>query len=139
MMLYICSINNSQIFNLEFLTRETGRILIVGAGGVGTVITHKVTQNTDVLVDIMIMSRTKSKCDGIVRAVGNPNIKATQMDADSVDELVALFNNFKPKVVINVVLPYQGPITMEAYLKAGVDYLDTANHEPEDGAYFEYS
>lgn len=70
------------------------------------------------------------KCDAIVKAIGNPAIKTAQVDADNVDELVALFNSFKPEIVINVALPYQDLTIMEACLKAGVNYLDTANYEP---------
>ena len=77
-----------------------GRVLIIGAGGVGTVVAHKVAQNADVFTDIMIASRTKEKCDNIVKAIGNPNIKTAKVDADNVDELVALFNDFKPEMVI---------------------------------------
>ena len=73
-----------------------GKVLIIGAGGVGTVVAHKVAQNPDVFTEIMIASRTKSKCDAVVKAIGNPNIKTAQVDADNVDELVALFNSFKP-------------------------------------------
>ena len=116
-----------------------GRVLIIGAGGVGTVVAHKVAQNADVFTDIMIASRTKEKCDKIVEAIGNPNIKTAKVDADNVEELVALFNNFKPEMVINVALPYQDLTIMEACLKAGVNYLDTANYEPKDEAHFEYS
>ena len=87
----------------------------------------------------MIASRTKSKCDAVVKAIGNPNIKTAQVDADNVDELVALFNSFKPEIVINVALPYQDLTIMEACLKSGVNYLDTANYEPKDVAHFEYS
>ena len=116
-----------------------GKVLIIGAGGVGTVVAHKVAQNADIFTDIMIASRTKSKCDAIVKAIGNPNIKTAQVDADNVDELVALFNSFKPEIIINVALPYQDLTIMEACLKAGVNYLDTANYEPKDEAHFEYS
>ena len=116
-----------------------GKVLIIGAGGVGTVVAHKVAQNPDVFTEIMIASRTKSKCDAVVKAIGNPNIKTAQVDADSVDELVTLFNSFKPEIVINVALPYQDLTIMEACLKSGVNYLDTANYEPKDVAHFEYS
>ena len=116
-----------------------GKVLIIGAGGVGTVVAHKVAQNPDVFTEIMIASRTKSKCDAVVKAIGNPNIKTAQVDADNVDELVALFNSFKPEIVINVALPYQDLTIMEACLKSGVNYLDTANYEPKDVAHFEYS
>ena len=116
-----------------------GKVLIIGAGGVGTVVAHKVAQNPDVFTEIMIASRTKSKCDAVVKAIGNPNIQTAQVDADNVDELVALFNSFKPEIVINVALPYQDLTIMEACLKTGVNYLDTANYEPKDVAHFEYS
>ncbi len=116
-----------------------GKVLIIGAGGVGTVVAHKVAQNADVFSDIMIASRTKSKCDAIVEAIGNPNIKTAKVDADNVAELVSLFNSFKPDIVINVALPYQDLTIMDACLEAGVNYLDTANYEPLDEAKYQYS
>ncbi|MGL5262050.1 MAG: saccharopine dehydrogenase NADP-binding domain-containing protein, partial [Bacteroides sp.] len=73
-----------------------GRVLIIGAGGVGTVVAHKVAQNANVFTDIMIASRTKSKCDEIVKAIGQPTIKTAQVDADNVQELVELLNSYKP-------------------------------------------
>lgn len=115
-----------------------GRVLIIGAGGVGTVVAHKVAQNSDVFTDIMLASRTKAKCDAIAKAVGGNKIKTAQVDADSVEELKALFNSFKPDLVINVALPYQDLTIMDACLACGVNYLDTANYEPKDEAKFEY-
>ena len=116
-----------------------GKVLIIGAGGVATVAAHKVAQNSDVFDEIMIASRTKSKCDAIVKAIGNPKIKTAQVDADNVPELVALFNEFKPDLVMNLALPYQDLTIMEACLEFGCSYLDTANYEPKDEAHFEYS
>ena len=116
-----------------------GKVLIIGAGGVATVAAHKVAQNSDVFDEIMIASRTKSKCDAIFKAIGNPNIKTAQVDADNVPELVALFNEFKPDLVMNLALPYQDLTIMEACLEFGCSYLDTANYEPKDEAHFEYS
>lgn len=118
---------------------KMGKVLIIGAGGVATVAAHKVAKNTDVFDEIMIASRTKSKCDDIVKAIGNPNIKTAQVDADSVEQLVALFNEFKPDLVMNLALPYQDLTIMEACLQSGCNYLDTANYEPKDVAHFEYS
>ncbi len=116
-----------------------GRVLIVGAGGVATVAAHKVAKNADVFSDIMIASRTQSKCDDIVRAIGNPKIKTAHVDADNIDELVRLFDEFKPDLVMNLALPYQDLTIMEACLRHGCSYLDTANYEPKDEAHFEYS
>lgn len=116
-----------------------GRVLIIGAGGVATVAAHKVAKNADVFSDIMIASRTKSKCDAIVQAIGNPAIQTAQVDADSVEQLTALFKEFRPDIVMNLALPYQDLTIMEACLACGVNYLDTANYEPIDEAHFEYS
>lgn len=116
-----------------------GRVLIIGAGGVATVAAHKVAKNADVFSDIMIASRTQSKCDDIVRAIGNPKIQTAHVDADNIDELVRLFDEFKPDLVMNLALPYQDLTIMEACLRHGCSYLDTANYEPKDEAHFEYS
>jgi len=115
-----------------------GRVLIIGAGGVGTVVAFKVAQNPDVFTDIMLASRTKSKCDAIAKTIGVNRISTAQVDADNKEELVALFNSFKPDIVINVALPYQDLTIMDACLECGVDYMDTANYEPLDEAKFEY-
>ncbi|MDD6209588.1 MAG: saccharopine dehydrogenase family protein [Bacteroidales bacterium] len=115
-----------------------GKVLIIGAGGVGTVVAHKVAQNSDVFTEIMLASRTKAKCDAIAEAIGGNKIKTAQVDADNVDELIALFRSFQPELVINVALPYQDLTIMDACLACGVNYLDTANYEPLDEAKFEY-
>ena len=44
-----------------------GKVLIIGAGGVATVAAVKVAKNADVFSEIMIASRTKSKCDAIAQ------------------------------------------------------------------------
>ena len=116
-----------------------GRVLIIGAGGVGTVVAKKVAQNSDVFTEIMLASRTKSKCDKIASEITNVKIQTAAVDADNVPELVALMKAFKPELVINVALPYQDLHIMDACLEAGVNYLDTANYEPLDEAKFEYS
>lgn len=118
-----------------------GKVLIIGAGGVGTVVAHKVAQNNQVFTDIMLASRTKSKCDTIAENVKRRTgvtLQTAKVDADNVPELVSLFNAFKPELVINVALPYQDLTIMDACLEAGVNYLDTANYEPKDEARFEY-
>ena len=118
-----------------------GKILIIGAGGVGTVVANKVAQNSSVFTDIMLASRTKSKCDVIaadVKKRTGVTIQTARVDADNVPELVALMNECKPEIVINVALPYQDLTIMDACLEAGVNYLDTANYEPLDEAKYEY-
>jgi saccharopine dehydrogenase (NAD+, L-lysine-forming) len=117
-----------------------GKALIIGAGGVASVVVHKCVQVPDVFEEICIASRTKSKCDALKEKLdgGRTKIQTAQVDADNVDELVELINSFKPDIVINVALPYQDLTIMDACLATGVHYLDTANYEPLDTAKFEY-
>ena len=117
-----------------------GQALIIGAGGVASVVVHKCCQNSEVFEEICIASRTKSKCDALKEKLdgGKTKISTAQVDADKVEELIALINDFKPDIVINVALPYQDLTIMDACLATKTDYVDTANYEPEDTAKFEY-
>ena len=115
-----------------------GKVLIIGAGGVGTVVAHKIAQNPDVFTEIVLASRTQSKCDAIADAIGGNRIVTDRVDADKVEDLVALFKKHKPDIVVNVALPYQDLTIMDACLYCGVNYLDTANYEPLDEAKYEY-
>jgi saccharopine dehydrogenase (NAD+, L-lysine-forming) len=112
-------------------------VLIVGAGGVGQVVAHKCAQLPEVFSDITLASRTEEKCRRIAAQIDRP-IRTAQVDADDVPQMIALIERVKPKVVINVALPYQDLHIMDACLATGVDYLDTANYEPLDEAKFEY-
>ncbi|MBU2495262.1 MAG: saccharopine dehydrogenase family protein [Candidatus Omnitrophica bacterium] len=134
-----------------------GRVLIIGAGGVGGVVTHKCSQVSEVFSKILLASRTLAKCEKIKQEVGRlacrslgvgrpiqtaqvylPKLQCRQVDADKSEEVVALINEFKPDLVINVALPYQDLSIMDACLETGVNYLDTANYEPPDEAKFCY-
>ena len=118
-----------------------GKALIIGAGGVAGVVVHKCCQNSEVFEEICIASRTKSKCDALKEKLEGKTatkIQTAQVDADKVEELVALIRKFQPDIVINVALPYQDLTIMDACLETKVDYLDTANYEPLDTAKFEY-
>lgn len=114
------------------------KVMIIGAGGVGSVVVHKCAQLPDVFSEIVLASRTESKCRAIAEQLPRP-IRVAKVDADNVPELIKLINEEKPDLVINVALPYQDLHIMDACLATGVDYLDTANYEPLDTAKFEYS
>lgn len=117
-----------------------GKALIIGAGGVASVVVHKCCQNSEVFEEICIASRTLSKCDALKDKLsgGKTKIRTAQVNADNVDELIELINDFKPDIVINVALPYQDLTIMDACLATKVNYMDTANYEPLDTAKFEY-
>jgi len=118
------------------------KVLIIGAGGVGRVVTYKCAQHPEIFSEIMLASRTKSKCDDIVADVekdtGHRKLSTAAVDAENVPELVALIRRFEPEMLIHVALPYQDLTIMDACLETGVHYLDTANYEPKQEAKFEY-
>jgi len=121
------------------------KVMIIGAGGVGNVVAKKCAQNDTVFTEVLLASRTVSKCDKIVSEIREhfPQSQAVfttaAVDADNVPELADLIRSFGPELVINVALPYQDLTIMDACLETGVHYLDTANYEPRDVAKFEYS
>ena len=117
-----------------------GRALIIGAGGVASVVVHKCCENYEVFEEICIASRTLSKCLALKEKLKDSptKIEVAQVDADNTEELIELINSYKPEIVINVALPYQDLTIMDACLATGVHYMDTANYEPVDTAKFEY-
>ncbi|MCJ0521992.1 saccharopine dehydrogenase family protein [Enterococcus cecorum] len=116
------------------------KALIIGAGGVASVAVHKCVQNSEVFEEICIASRTKSKCDALKEKLDGQDCKIStaKVDANNVEELIALIEDFNPDIVINLALPYQDLTIMDACLATKTHYLDTANYEPEDTAKFEY-
>ena len=111
------------------------RIMVIGCGGVAGVAIAKICQNSEVFDELMIASRTVAKCDALKEKLApttKTKITTAKVDADNKDELVALINAYKPDAVLNLALPYQDLTIMDACLECKVDYIDTANYEPED-------
>ena len=118
-----------------------GKALIIGCGGVASVAIAKCCQNSEVFTEIMIASRTLSKCDALkekLQPTTKTIIHTRQVDADKVPELVAIMEEFNPDVCLNLALPYQDLTIMDACLATKTPYVDTANYEPLDTAKFEY-
>jgi saccharopine dehydrogenase (NAD+, L-lysine forming) len=117
------------------------KVLVIGAGGVGSVAVHKMAMNPQIFSDVHLASRTKSKCDAIAESVKQRtgrSVATYAIDAEDVPALTALIRQIGPRLVVNLALPYQDLTIMDACLAAGVDYMDTANYEPKDVARFEY-
>ena len=118
-----------------------GKTLVVGAGGVSHAAVHKMAMNSDIFTEITLASRTKSKCDAISASVKERTgvtIKTAALDAMDVAATVALIRETGAEILVNLALPCQDLVLMDACLEAGCHYLDTANYEPEDVAKFEY-
>lgn len=111
------------------------KVLVIGCGGVASVAIRKCCQVSEVFSELCIASRTKSKCDELAADLeGKTETKITtaQVDADDVDQVIALIKEYQPDLVMNIALPYQDLTIMDACLACGVNYMDTANYEPED-------
>ena len=111
------------------------RVLVIGCGGVAQVAIRKCAQRSEVFTEMCIASRTKSKCDALAEDLkGTTSMKITtaRVDADKVEEVKALIESYRPDLVMNIALPYQDLTIMDACLACGVNYMDTANYEPED-------
>ena len=117
------------------------KVLVIGAGGVGSVAVHKMAKWPDMFSEITLASRRVAKCDGIATSVKSRtgvSIITAELDADNVEATTRLIEKTGASLVVNLALPYQDLNIMEACLAAGADYLDTANYEPLDEAKFEY-
>ena len=111
------------------------KVLIIGCGGVASVAIHKCCQVPEVFTEICIASRTKAKCDKLAAELApktTTKITTAQVDADKVDQVIALIKAYQPDLVMNIALPYQDLTIMDACLACGVNYMDTANYEPEN-------
>ena len=115
-----------------------GKVMIIGAGGVATATAHQLVKVPKVFEEVLIASRTKEKCDNIVKKINKGYFHTAQIDAMQVDELVSLIRDFKPDMVMNLALPYQNLAIMEACLQTGVSYLDTASYESPDNPHLYY-
>ena len=111
------------------------RVLIIGCGGVAQVCIHKCCQLDDVFTDLCIASRTVEKCDKIkneLKGKTKTNITTKKLDANNYDELVKLFKEYKPEIVLHLGMPYHNLKIMDACLECNCHYLDAAAYEPED-------
>jgi saccharopine dehydrogenase (NAD+, L-lysine-forming) len=123
------------------MEKHVSKVLVIGAGGVSSVAVHKMAMNPDIFSDIHLASRTVAKCEAIAASVMERlgvGVTTYQVDAEEIAELSALIESIGPELIVNLALPYQDLAIMEACLRTGVDYLDTANYEPREEAKFEY-
>src|SRR6187399_2428771 len=98
-------------------------VLVIGAGGVGSVAVHKMAQNSGVFSEIHLASRTKSKCVAIADSVRQRTgvaVATYALDAEDVPATTELIRTIGPSLVVNLALPYQDLAIMDACLAAGV-------------------
>ena len=114
-------------------------VLIIGAGGVGSAVTHKCAQHNGELGNIHLASRTLAKCERIAEGVRekgnlqNPDgeLTVSRLDAKDLDAVAELIRRTKSAIVLNAGSPHCNLPIIEACLQTGAHYLDTAIYEKE--------
>ena len=114
--------------------------MIIGAGGVAHVAAHKAAMNNDILGDICIASRTQAKCDAIIESVTRKGhlkdpagrFYSAQLDALDIPATVKLIKESRTGIVINLGSAFINMSVLEACIKTGAAYIDTAIHEDPD-------
>lgn len=113
-------------------------VLIIGAGGVAHVAAHKLAQNADQFGEVFLASRRIEKCEEIISSVARKNtgksynIKALQLDAMDVDSTVSMIERTKADIVMNLGTAFLNMHVLEACIRTGAAYIDTAIHEEPD-------
>jgi saccharopine dehydrogenase-like NADP-dependent oxidoreductase len=115
-------------------------VLIVGAGGVAHVVAHKCAMNNDILGHICIASRTQQKCEDIIESVLRKNhlkdsskkLYSRKVNALDIPSLIHVIQDTQSEIVINVGQSYINMSVLEACIKTGAVYMDTAIHEEPD-------
>jgi saccharopine dehydrogenase (NAD+, L-lysine forming) len=116
------------------------KVLVIGSGAVATVGTQKVAQNHKVFKQLVIASRNQDKVNHLVQLCKKYPLEVIgeTVDAENIPSLIALINQYKPDIVMNLALPYQNLPIMEACIATKTHYLDTACAEVREKAGFEY-
>lgn len=101
------------------------RILIVGAGGVGTS-AALIAVRRDFFEHIVIADYDLERSQSVVARVDDARFTAAQVDASSAKAVAALCREHRITHVLNVVDPRFVMPIFEGAFEAGADYLDTA-------------
>ncbi|GAB3309127.1 saccharopine dehydrogenase C-terminal domain-containing protein [Geodermatophilus aquaeductus] len=101
------------------------RILLVGAGGVGSAVTA-IAARRDFVERLVVADFDPARAEKAVAAAGDPRFLAAQVDASDEAGVRALLGEHGCDVLLNATDPRFVMPLFRASLAAGVDYLDMA-------------
>ncbi|MFG3442426.1 saccharopine dehydrogenase family protein [Nonomuraea sp. NPDC047897] len=101
------------------------RILLVGAGGVGSAVVP-IAARRDFFEHIVVADSQRSRAARAVAAVDDPRFTAVTLDAADRAQVVAALREHRCDVLFNAVDPRFTMPLFEAALEAGAHYLDMA-------------
>jgi saccharopine dehydrogenase-like NADP-dependent oxidoreductase len=103
------------------------RILIIGAGGVGSAIAS-IAATRDAFETIIIADVDRARAERAAARAPRDRVQATRVDASNSVDLVDLIASTRSDVVINACDPRFNPPIFDAAFAAGCHYLDMAMH-----------
>ena len=101
------------------------RILIVGAGGVGSA-AARIAVRRDFFDSLVIADYDPARPEALVAELGDPRVSAAQVDASSADAVAALVRETGATHVLNAVDPRFVMPIFDGCFAAGATYLDMA-------------
>jgi saccharopine dehydrogenase-like NADP-dependent oxidoreductase len=115
-------------------------VLVIGAGGVSHVASHKLAQNNDLFEEIYLASRSIDNCKQILNSIeikksyknSSKKIKILKIDALNISEMIKIINKLKISIVINLASSFCNMSILDACIQTGSAYIDTAIHEEPD-------
>ncbi|MDR0978274.1 MAG: saccharopine dehydrogenase family protein [Endomicrobium sp.] len=116
---------------------EKRNVLILGAGGVAHVAAHKFAQNNDLFNNIYLASRSLESCQQIIESIERKHsykypgkkIEIEKIDAFCIPEMIKLMKELKISITVNLASAFCNMSILEACIKTGSAYIDTAIHE----------
>ena len=99
------------------------KVMVLGAGAIGS-LTSTLLARSEQVDELVVASRRLPPARDLVKKIGRKHVKAEQLDCDRVGDMTKAFKGFD--MVVNLVLPRFNLKIMDACVRAGVHYLDTA-------------
>ncbi len=103
------------------------RVLIVGAGGVGSALTT-ICARRDAFEHIVVADVDPSRSARAATTAGSDRVSSTRVDASARLDVVELAATSGADVIVNACDPRFNPPIFEAAFEAGCHYLDMAMH-----------
>jgi saccharopine dehydrogenase (NAD+, L-lysine forming) len=105
------------------------KALIVGSGGVGesiAAIAKRRDPKGEWLEKMVMADYSLARAKAVSAKLNDPRFPAEQVDAGQPDEVAALAKKHSADIIMNLCAPNFNPPLLQAALKAGTHYLDTA-------------
>ncbi|MCE9623301.1 MAG: saccharopine dehydrogenase NADP-binding domain-containing protein [Actinomycetia bacterium] len=103
------------------------RVLVVGAGGVGSAIVSIAARRSE-FEQLVVADVDAERAARAAARTGAEHVVGTRVDASSRDDVVALARSVQADVIVNACDPRFNPSIFDAAFEAGCHYLDMAMH-----------